>query len=167
MNLLLDNWIPVRGSSLLGLKQILCESDDIARQRQLALPRDDMELACLQLLISLVQVALAPPNRQAWIERMTKPLTEAEYDAAVESLVDWFDMDHPEHPFMQTRNVPSKETLPIQKLMIGLPAGNNHSLFNAPDEVTLLSESAAVIALFNQAVNSPGISSGLEVGIRK
>src|SRR5690554_8076050 len=96
MNLLLDNWIPVQGSPLLGLKQILCEPDDLARQRQLALPRDDMELACLQLLISLVQVALAPSNLQAWRERLTKPLTEVEYDSAVESLVDWFDLDHPE-----------------------------------------------------------------------
>src|SRR5690606_19002972 len=149
MNLLLDNWIPVRGSSLLGLKQILCESDDIARQRQLALPRDDMELACLQLLISLVQVALAPPNRQAWIERMTKPLTEAEYDSAVESLADWFDLDHPKHPFMQIRGVSASDPTPIQKLLVGLPEGNNHTFFNAPGEACHLGPAAAAIALFN------------------
>jgi len=68
---------------------------------------------------------------------------------------------------MQTRNVDAKEVVPIQKLMTGLPAGHNPSFFNAPKEILHLGAASAAIALFNQAVNSPGISSGLEVGLRK
>ena len=76
MNLYTDPWIPVRGSSApLGLKQVLCEPGDW----QLSLPRDDMELACLQLLVSLVQGALPPEDRQAWRRRMAAPLTGVEY----------------------------------------------------------------------------------------
>lgn len=166
MNLLLDDWIPVQGGLRLGLKQILCEPDDIARRRQLSIPRDDMELACLQLLISLVQVTLPTPNRKAWIERMAKPLTESEYDSAVGPLVEWFDLNHSKYPFMQIRGVSASDPTPIQKLMVGLPEGNNHSFFNTPGEVRHLGAAAAAIALFNQAANAPNFGGGFKGGLR-
>ena len=161
--LLLAPWIPVHGSSTrIGLKQLLCE-----RERwQLSLPRDDMELACLQLLVSLVQVMLPPPDRDAWRKRVKTPLTEAEYDNAVAPLLDWFDLDHPTHPFMQTRGVSAAESTPIQKLMVGLPEGNNHSFFNAPGEVRHLSAAATAIALFNQASTAPSFGGGFKGGLR-
>ena len=37
--------------------------------------------------------------------------------------------------FMQTRGVASTEATPIQKLLIGLPDGNNHCFFNETGEV--------------------------------
>lgn len=166
MNLYKDPWIPLQEGSRLSLKTLLCEPADIARQRQLALPRDDMELACLQLLISLVQVALPPSNRKSWIERMTRPLTEADYDSAVESLMDWFDLDHPKHPFMQIRGVSASDPTPIQKLLVGLPEGNNHTFFNMPGEARHLGSAAAAIALFNQASNSPSFGGGFKGGLR-
>lgn len=164
MNLYRDPWIPVRGATeLLSLQRLLCGQEGW----QLAMPRDDMELACLQLLISLVQVALMPKDRDHWRERLAHPILAAEYEAAVSPLADWFELDHPRHPFMQTRGVVSEDVVPIQKLFIGLPAGNNHTHFNAPGEIRRVGSAAAAVALFNQAINSPGISSGLEVGLRK
>ncbi|AYH45835.1 type I-E CRISPR-associated protein Cse1/CasA [Azoarcus sp. DN11] len=163
MNLYTDAWIPVRGSTVpLSLRQLLCEPDE----RQLSLPRDDLELACLQLLISLVQVALPPPDRQSWRKRMETPLAEAEYNNAVASLMEWFDLDHPTHLFMQTRGVSAAEPTPIQKLMVGLPEGNNHSFFNAPGEVQHLSPAATAIALFNQAATAPNFGGGFKGGLR-
>jgi CRISPR system Cascade subunit CasA len=163
VNLYTDPWIPVRGGSApLGLKQVLCEPGDW----QLSLPRDDMELACLQFLVSLVQVALPPEDRQAWRRRMAAPLTGVEYDDAVAPLVDWFDLDHTIHPFMQTRGVSASEPTPIQKLMVGLPEGNNHCFFNAPGEVQHLSPAATAIALFNQAATAPNFGGGFKGGLR-
>ncbi len=56
---------------------------------------------------------------------------------------------------MQTRNVQAKEATPIQKLLIGLPEGNNHAFFNEVGEVKQLGSMVAAIALFNQASNCP------------
>lgn len=163
MNLYIDPWIPVHGRTApLGLKQLLCE----AAPWQLSLPRDDMELACLQLLISLVQVALPPPDRESWRRRMAVPIPEAEYDDAVAPLAEWFDLDHPEYPFMQTRGVSATAATPIQKLMVGLPEGHNHSFFNAPGEIRRLSPSATAIALFNQASTAPNFGGGFKGGLR-
>lgn len=162
-HLLKDPWIPVRGSSApLRLQQLLCEPGDW----QLSLPRDDMELACLQLLVSLVQAALAPPDRRSWRRRMDAPLPAAEYDAAVAPLADWFDLDHPQYPFMQTRGVLANEPTPIQKLMVGLPEGNNHCFFNAPGEVEHLCPAATAVALFNQASTAPNFGGGFKGGLR-
>lgn len=69
MNLLTDPWIPVRPDGgtgplqLLTYRQLLCAPDPGWR---IALPRDDLELACLQLLGSLTQgktVAADRPRR--------------------------------------------------------------------------------------------------------
>lgn len=163
MKLYTDPWISVRGRMApLSLKQLLCEPGNW----QLSLPRDDMELACLQLLISLVQVALPPPDLQSWRRRMEAPLTEGEYDEAVAPLVEWFDLDHATQPFMQMRGVSAVEPTPIQKLMVGLPEGNNHSFFNAPGEVKHLSPAATAIALFNQASTAPNFGGGFKGGLR-
>ncbi|MBI3285666.1 MAG: type I-E CRISPR-associated protein Cse1/CasA [Burkholderiales bacterium] len=167
MNLYRDAWIPVRGSNAefqqISLKRLLCQDE----AWQISMPRDDMELACLQLLISLVQVAFTPADEKEWRQKMRSLLNEPTFDAGVAPLLDWFDLVHPVHPFMQTLGFESEKALPIQKLLIGLPEGHNHSFFNQPGEVKNLGAATAAISLFNQAVNSPGVSSGLEVGIRK
>lgn len=163
MNLYRDPWIPVRGAAAsVGLGQLLCEPGNW----QLSLPRDDMELACLQLVVSLVQVALPPGDRREWRQRMESPLAESEYSESVAPLLDWFDLDHPQHPFMQTRGVSASEVTPIQKLLVGLPEGNNHSFFNAPGEVQHLSQAATAIALFNQAATAPNFGGGFKGGLR-
>ena len=93
------------------------------------MPRDDMELAALQLLICLVQVIFTPSNKQQWQQRIKQPLTADEYEQAVARMMDWFDLLHPQYPFMQTRGVTATDPTPIQKLLIGLPEGNNHVFF--------------------------------------
>ena len=69
MNLLRAAWISVHGESngqskKLTLQQLLCSDD----RWSLALPRDDLEFAALQLLICMVQVlfpsfSVAPVSR--------------------------------------------------------------------------------------------------------
>lgn len=165
MNLLFDDWIPVTRagrSQQIGLRALLCGE----QAWELSLPRDDMELAALQLLVSLAQCIAAPPDRAGLRERIRQPMTEAEFDAAAAPYRDWFDLDHPTTPFMQTRGVSAKEVTPIQKLFIGLPEGNNHKFFDPEGAITAACSGCAAIALFNQATCCPSFGGGFKGALR-
>lgn len=168
MNLLEDAWIPVRAGSgagaffLLAYRQLLCESGNW----QVSLPRDDLELACVQLLVCMTQVMFLPENNKALRVRISKPLSPEEYAVGVQPCEDWFDLDHPTQPFMQSRGVRATDETPIQKLLIGLPEGNNHAWFNHAGEVRHLGVTVAAIALFNQASNCPSFGGGFKGSLR-
>lgn len=168
MDLLIDPWIPVRDDGgtgefhLLTLEQLLCTDDSW----WVSLTRDDLELACIQLLACMAQVMFLPENDSELRERMRDPLTPKELAEGTEPWKDWFDLDHPTTPFMQTRGVKAEKETSIQKILVGLPEGNNHAFFNAVGEVRRLSGSIAAIALFNQASNTPGFGGGFKDSIR-
>lgn len=169
MNLLEDPWIPVRADHgagafrLLTYRDLLCEP---GQNWQISLPRDDLELACLQLLVCMTQVMFLPDDDAALRQRLATPLTPAEFDADIAPFLDWFDLDHLTLPFMQTRGVKAAEPTPIQKLLIGLPEGNNHAFFNEVGEARHLSGPVAAIALFNQASNCPSFGGGFKGSLR-
>ncbi|MBK5968113.1 MULTISPECIES: type I-E CRISPR-associated protein Cse1/CasA [Thiorhodovibrio] len=168
MDLLSDSWIPVRlaggtgTSSKITFRSLLCFAEDL----RVALPRDDLELACLQLLVCMTQAIFPAPTIDEIEDRIETPLTEAEFDAAVAPFSEWFVLDHPKQPFMQSPGVQSKEITPIQKLMIGLPEGNNHCFFNQVGEVKQVSAAVAAIVLFNQANNCPSFGGGFKGSLR-
>jgi CRISPR system Cascade subunit CasA len=166
MNLLTDPWVPVQQSGktrLITLKEVLCVDSDY----HITLPRDDMELACLQLIICLTQVLFLPDTAAELKRRIRIPLNEDEYVAGTQGYLDWFDLRHPETPFMQVRRVKAKRVTPIQKMLLGLPAGtSSHAFFNDPNEISQVDQSIAAIALFNMANNfsyGGGIKEGLRV----
>ena len=166
MNLLKDNWIPVRQDNedvrLITFQRLLCQDE----KWQLCLNRDDMELAALQLLVCLVQVIFMPQNKRELLERWQNPFTEEEYENGIQPFLDWFDLLHPKYPFMQIRGVKAVKLTPIQKLFVGLPEGNNHAFFNQPDEHRQASLANAAILLFNQAMNSPSFGGGFKGSLR-
>ena len=165
MDLLQSPWIPVREDaavSHISFEQLLCSPNHY----QLSLSRDDMELATLQLLISLAQCIFTPKDRNELVQRVRQPLAPKTYRQAVEPYRTWFMLDHPQHPFMQSRGVKAKEVTPIQKLFIGLPEGNNHALFNDKGEIVAVCGSCAAIALFNQASNCPSFGGGFKASLR-
>lgn len=168
MNLLEDAWIPVRADGgmgafrLLTYRELLCEPGNW----QVSLPRDDLELACVQLLVCMTQVMFLPEDDQALRSRLAAPFLSEDFSAGVEPCRDWFDLDHPTQPFMQSRGVKAAEVTPIQKLLIGLPEGNNHAFFNEAGEVRRLSGTLAAIGLFNQASNSPSFGGGFKGSLR-
>lgn len=168
MNLLKDPWIPVRTDGgtgtfrLLTYQQLLCEMGNW----QVSLPRDDMELACVQLLVCMTQVMFLPENDKVLRTRIAGVLSVADFAVGVKPCQDWFDLDHPTQPFMQSRGVKSIEDTPIQKLLIGLPEGNNHAFFNETGEVRNLSATLVAIALFNQASNCPSFGGGFKGSLR-
>lgn len=168
MNLLEDAWIPVRadggngGFRLLTYRQLLCEPGSW----QVSLPRDDLELACLQLLVCMTQVMFLPADDATLRKRLDVPLPSEDFAAGISPCRDWFDLDHPTQPFMQSRGVKTAEYTPIQKLLVGLPEGNNHAFFNDAGEVRKLSGPIAAIALFNQASNAQSIGGGFKGNLR-
>ena len=168
MNLLKDPWIPVRGEGgigafhLLTYQQLLCEPGNW----QVSIPRDDMELACVQLLVCMTQVMFLPEDDKALRARIAKLLTPEDFITGLQPVKDWFDLDHSTQPFMQSRGVKSTEDTPIQKLLIGLPEGNNHAFFNEVGEVRRIGGTMAAIALFNQATNTPSFGGGFKGSLR-
>ena len=166
MNLLKDNWIPVKKGKekiqLIKLRDLLCQE----AEWQLCLNRDDMELAALQLIVCLVQVVFIPENKRQLLGRWQKPMTNKEYETGIQPFLDWFDLLHPEYPFMQIHGVKAAQITPIQKLFVGLPEGNNHAFFNRSDEYRQASLSNAAIFIFNQAMNSPSFGGGFKGSLR-
>lgn len=170
MNLLLDPWIPVRTGQHfqhITYKELLCtDQPDLS----VSLPRDDLEMACLQLLASLTQVIFIPLNDTELKQRRNRPLSEAEFDQGVKHFLDWFDLDHPQWPFMQTKGTKGEWTS-IQKLMIGMPertskSNTAHAFFNSPHEIGKVCGGIAAIALYNQASNSPSFGGGFKGSLR-
>ena len=104
-NLLIENWIPVEKGPKISLKQLLCKN----QQHSLALDRDDMELACLQMLTCIVQVIFTPNDLNDLEDSYNNPMKEEDYDKAISKFKDWFDLLHPKYPFMQTNFKPKLE----------------------------------------------------------
>lgn len=171
MNLLTAPWIPVRADGgtgefkLLSYEDLLCCDDGGAGWR-ISLPRDDLELACLQLLVCLTQSIFLPSNEHEWRWRFLEAVKPEDFADRIEPFLDWFELDHPTQPFMQSRGVKATEATPIQKLFIGLPGGNNHAFFNEVGEVGRISPGCAAIALFNQASNCPSFGGGFKGSLR-
>lgn len=168
MDLLKDPWIPVRSDGgtgsfhLLTYHQLLCEPGNW----QVSLSRDDLELACVQLLVCMTQVMFLPEDDKALRTRMASTLSVDDFTAGVKPCQDWFDLDHPTQPFMQSRGVNAERVTPIQKILVGLPEGNNHAFFNEAGEVKKLSGSLTAIALFNQAANANSMGGGFKGNLR-
>lgn len=172
MNLLKDPWIPVRADGgtgafcLLTYQQLLCEPGDW----QVNLPRDDLELACVQLLVCMTQVMFMPEDDKTLRARISKTLSPDDLSAGMSPCCDWFDLDHPTQPFMQSRKVTGKLTS-VQKLLPGLPektstAPGAHCFFNEVTEVRHIGGAVAAIALFNQANNCPSFGGGFKGSLR-
>lgn len=165
MNVLTDPWLPVLDAGRfrrIGLQELLCSDGDV----RLALPRDDMELAALTLALALTQTLFMPADVATWRRRLREPLGAAEYAAGIAPYRDWFELDHPTQPFMQTRGVKAADVTPVQKLFIGLPDGVSHTFFNPEGEIGAVCGGCAAIALFNQASACPSFGGGFKGALR-
>lgn len=165
MNLLTDAWIPIQqqGSyQKITMQQLLCGE----QTGELCLPRDDMELACLQLLCAITQVLFTPKGKKELGMFITQPLMPEAYAEACKDKLDWFDLDHPETPFMQIRGVNAKEPTTMDKLLAGVADGTNKTFVNPPGLGEALCGGCAAIALFNAANNAPSMGGGFKGSLR-
>lgn len=165
MNLLIDAWIPIQQQGRyrkIGLQQLLCGEAD----GELCLPRDDMELACLQLLCAITQVLFTPKDKKALGRFVQQPLTPEIYAEACRDKLDWFDLNHPQTPFMQIRGVNAKEPTAMDKLLAGVADGTNKTFVNPPGLGEALCGGCVAIALFNVANNAPSMGGGFKGSLR-
>jgi len=167
MNLLTEQWVPVRPlpsgkPGKISLRQLLCEEGTW----ELCLPRDDMEIAALQLLVCLTQVLFTPIDAQTLKQRIAGHLSEDEFRGGCEPFNDWFQVDHPDYPFMQVRGVKAKEPTPMDKLLAGLTGATNSCFVNQSGLGECLCTGCSAIALFNQASCVPSFGGGFKAGLR-
>jgi CRISPR system Cascade subunit CasA len=166
MNLLTDPWVPIRPAGgpteKINLQTLLCDP----QKRTLCLPRDDMELATLQLLICLLQVIWPPKDDSQFRQRIGQVFTEEEFQNGIEPWLTTFDLTHPEHPFMQVKGVKAKAATGMDKLLAGLTGATNCTFVNEPGQGGALCSACAATALFNQANNAPGFGGGFKSGLR-
>ncbi|WP_347985727.1 type I-E CRISPR-associated protein Cse1/CasA [Methylomonas sp. AM2-LC] len=164
-NLLTDAWIPIQhqGShQKISMQQLLCGE----QTGELCLPRDDMELACLQLLCAITQVLFIPKDKKALGQFVKEPITPEVYTGACKGKMDWFDLGHPETPFMQIRGVKSTQPTPMDKLLAGVADGTNKAFVNPHGLAEALCGGCAAIALFNVANNCPSMGGGFKGSLR-
>lgn len=164
-NLLQDVWIPVQKNGLyekVTLQQLLCGE----KEGELCLPRDDMELACLQLLCAITQVLFTPENKKTLGQYVKNPLTVDAYQSAIQDKMDWFDLDHADTPFMQFRGVKAAQPTPMDKLMAGVADGTNKTFVNPRGLADGLCAGCVSIALFNTANNCPSMGGGFKASLR-
>lgn len=167
MNLLTEPWIPVRPlpagrPEKITLSRLLCEDG----HWELCLPRDDMELAALQMLVCMAQVIFTPKDVGELKQRIVLPMSPEVFDSGCAPFQDWFRLDHPDYPFMQVRGVKAKEFTPMDKLLAGVTGATNSCFVNEPGLAACLCEGCAAIALFNQASNAPSFGGGFKGSLR-
>lgn len=168
MNLLRSAWIPVRSqvsggrSRKLTLQQLLCTDE----RWTLSLPRDDLELTTLEVVTLLVQILFTPADKPALQQRIRQPMSDKEYEAGIQTVEDWFCVDHPDYPFMQVKGVKAKIITPLDKLLAGLDTATNSRFVNDSGLADRLCGGCAAVALFNQANNAPNFGGGFKFGLR-
>ncbi|RWV41984.1 type I-E CRISPR-associated protein Cse1/CasA [Escherichia coli] len=86
---------------MINLQSLYCSRD----QWRLSLPRDDMELAALALLVCIGQIIAPAKDDVEFRHRIMNPLTEDEFQQLIAPWIDMFYLNHAEHPFMQTKGV--------------------------------------------------------------
>ena len=162
MKLLVDSWIPVGNQQTISLQTLLTQKGGW----QISLPRDDMEMACLQFLVCLVQSLFPPADQKALRQRINTPLTLEGFQSGINGKESWFDPAHPDQPFMQTLGVKSKELTEMAKLFAGLDSSTSSVFVNEPGLADRLCPSCTSIGLFNQANNAPSFGGGFKGSLR-
>jgi len=167
MNLLNDQWVPVRRleggkAERIILRHLLCGDE----KWELCLPRDDMELAAMQLLICITQALITPITSNELKNYIAKPLSETDYEKAAQPYADWFQLDHPKYPFMQVLGVEAKDATHMDKLLAGVTGATNSCFVNQAGLADGLCPGCTAIALFNQASCTPSFGGGFKAGLR-
>jgi len=109
---------------------------------------------------------LSPEDKTQLKKHIAQPLSESDYSDAIEGKLDWFELDHPQQPFMQVRGVKAKELTDMAKLFAGLTGATSSAFVNEPALASQLCTTCAAIALFNQASNCPSFGGGFKASLR-
>ena len=180
MNLLDTPWLPVRLRD--GARTLIRPAQITAKDNPpvaLDSPRADFNGALAQFLIGLLQTCLAAKNDDEWEERLERPPTKEQLDAAFSRYHTAFEVDRDGPRFMQdfeafekflTKQKLKKATKPIGWLLIDAPTENtlenNADHFIKRGYVEALCPVCAVTALFTLQLNAPSGGAGHRTSMR-
>ncbi|MFW6114611.1 MAG: type I-E CRISPR-associated protein Cse1/CasA, partial [bacterium] len=167
MNLLADRWLPIIRRTGTREKIAICDllSDYGANPVvDLESPRADFYNALYQLLIGIVQVALAPEDEEEWAELWHEPYAAKQLQEQVLSYQDCFEIDSDGPAFMQDFDLKVQEAKEqdLTNLFINLPANEHYS----PPTPQRVDAYWAAIALYTLQTFAPSGGRGHRVGLR-
>jgi CRISPR system Cascade subunit CasA len=170
LNLIRDPWIPVRLRSGRIVDRspwhVFGDADNPAAA--VASPRADLDGGIVQLLIGLLQTAMAPADEDAWCDLAERQPTPAELRERLEPLAGAFELLGPGPRFQQDARLASAggEPWPIEKLLIdlGLDRGPDH--FARSGSVGALCLPCAAAALATLQASAPAGGRGHLTSLR-
>jgi len=165
MNLLTDVWIPIQhqGNYQKISLQNYCPASNPANSVCRATIWN--WLVCSSYAPS-PRCCSFPRIKKALGQYVRKPVTPEVYGDACQRKMDWFDLDHPQTPFMQIRGVKAAQPTPMDKLLAGVADGTNKAFVNPQGLAEALCGGCVAIALFNVANNCPSMGGGFKGGLR-
>jgi CRISPR system Cascade subunit CasA len=171
-NLLCVPWIP--GHSRLG--PVLIKPHDVTRELaqnpilDLAWPRADFRIACLEMLTGLLTTACPPEDEAAWDEWWHHPPSPETLEAKFAPLAHAFVLDGDGPRFCQDLEDFPGEPLPVERLLIDAPGENtvkrNTDLLVKRDRIPLLGRPAAAMALYTLQAFAPSGGAGHRTSLR-
>ena len=172
LNLITDAWIPViRHGNPVKIRPHEIAVDGVER---LNWPREDLNLACMELLIGLTFLADPPDSDGDWHERYTKPDPER-LGIAFETFSPYFELDGDGPRFLQDfdpfeNQAKKNEVQPPDMLFIDSAAKNtvrnNSDLMVKRNRHTSLDLPLAAISLYTLQAFAPAGGAGVRTSIR-
>ena len=164
-----SKWLPVRRRDS---RVTLIALTDVATSdfTDLAWPRPDFRIACLEFLIGLLATACPPEDQEAWMEWWEHPPEPDILEQAFRQLAAAFILEGDGPRFCQDAEELAAEPVPIERLLIDSPGGNtltrNTDLLVKRDRISVLGPSAAAMALYTLQAFAPSGGAGHRTSVR-
>ncbi len=172
MNLIHDQWIPVRKKNGAKIKiapyQITEAIGTEEEITEIAAVRPDFNGALVQFLIGLLQTTCAPQNTGEWRRWLDSSPSSQKLKASFESIAHAFNLGGDTQRFMQETELANNEKavrkpLSIDKLLIDIAAGKT---FVKRGTLSSLCPACSATALFTLQTNAPTGGAGHLTGLR-
>ncbi len=167
---ILDNqWIPVknRNETQAFVSPAQITSLDII---DLAWPRPDFRIACLEFLIGLLATACPPEDEEAWMKWWRDPPLPEVLQAVFAPFKAAFLLDGDGPRFCQDAEDFIGESVPVERLLIDVPGENtikrNADLMVKRNRVPVLGRAAAAMALYTLQAFAPSGGAGHRTSLR-
>lgn len=169
MDLIREKWLPVILSTGERIKIALSEIFNPAIQ-DVAYPRADFQGAAWQMLIGILQSAVAPEDEDGWEEIFDTGISPSDWIQALDRLAAVFQFGTEKPAFMQSYEPLESENSSIAGLLIDAPGGNtlklNKDHFVKRHTVEAICPHCAVMAIYSVQTNSPAGGAGYRVSMR-
>lgn len=172
-NLLRDKWLPTLRAS--GTRDVVSvaeltsgwESDPIVA---VDLPRPDLVIAVIELLIATLTTLLRPGDIREWRARWCQPPTQQALQAALDIHLAAFFLDGSGPRFLQELGGLQGEILPIERLLIDSPGQNaiarNTDLIVRRGRLSKVSRATAACMLYALQAFAPAGGAGHRTSLR-